>query len=88
MRRAALIALAAALAPTLSGLVAAPAAAQGARMAVDPDQGMTFDQARAEFPGLSRVTFDKFDPDADGVIAANKIPALQATYNVMYLNRH
>ena len=48
--------------------------------------GMTFAQARAKFPGLSRVTFDKFDPDGDGVVAANKIPALQATYNVMYRN--
>lgn len=50
--------------------------------------GMTFAQARVTFPGISRITFDKFDPDGDGVVAANKIPALQATYNVMYRNRN
>lgn len=50
--------------------------------------GMTFAQARAQMPGLSRVTFDKFDPDGDGVIPANKVLALQSTYNVMYLDRN
>ena len=51
-------------------------------------QGMTFAQARAQMPGLSRVTFDKFDPDGDGVIPANKVLALQSTYNTMYLDRN
>jgi len=63
------------------------ALAQSPGMNSAPGQGMTFAQARAQMPGLSRVTFDKFDPDGDGVVAANKIPALQATYNVMYRNR-
>lgn len=41
-------------------------------LALAQAQGMTFAQARAQMPGLSRVTFDKFDPDGDGVIAPNK----------------
>lgn len=49
-----------------------------------PGQGMTYAQARAQMPGLNRVTFDKFDPDGDGVIPPNKIVALRSTYNVMY----
>ena len=69
----------------LSQALAAPTFAQ-AQVGGLSGGGMTFAQARVTFPGLSRVTFDKFDPDGDGVVAANKIPALQATYNVMYRN--
>lgn len=60
------------------------ALAQTPGMNLAPGQGMTYAQARAQMPGLSRVTFDKFDPDGDGVIPPNKIVALQSTYNVMY----
>ena len=64
------------------------ALAQSPGMNSAPGQGMTFAQARAQMPGLSRVTFDKFDPDGDGVIPANKVLALQSTYNTMYLDRN
>lgn len=57
-------------------------------LALAQAQGMTFAQARAQMPGLSRVTFDKFDPDGDGVIPPNKVLALRSTYNVMYLDRN
>lgn len=64
------------------------ALAQSPGMNSGQGQGMTFAQARAQMPGLSRVTFDKFDPDGDGVIPPNKVIALQSTYNVMYLDRN
>jgi hypothetical protein len=71
-----------------AALLILPSLALAQDPGMSPGQGgMTFAQARAQMPGLSRVTFDKFDPDGDGVIPANKVMALQSTYNVMYLDR-
>lgn len=60
-------------------LAAAPALAQSVG-GVGGGGGLTYQQAARKFPGLSRVTFEKADLNADGVIEPNELPVLQGVY--------
>lgn len=68
-------------------LAAAPEAPpQTGAIGAGPD-GLTFQQARARFPQLPQVMFDRADLNGDGVIDSRELPVLQGMYNQSFRAR-